>query len=147
MGELQRFEADRVATESGSMSHLDMMTGLVTGISVRPRPGEETVDPPPERSIHLWTGKKEGVFGDRPELGFVVQDGSAPPPDSTRVPGSPLVLTRGEPTEIIVHNRLDFPLPVHWHGLELRSRYDGGATGADHPRCRARRARRVALSR
>jgi manganese oxidase len=29
------------------------------------------------------------------------------------------------PTEIVVHNRLDIPLSVHWHGLELRSLYDG----------------------
>ena len=28
-------------------------------------------------------------------------------------------------TEIVVHNRLDFPFGVHWHGLELESRYDG----------------------
>jgi manganese oxidase len=56
-----------------------------------------------------------------------------PSPDSTRVPGSPLVLTRGEPTEIIVHNRFEFPLSVHWHGLELRSLYDGVGGWSGHP--------------
>jgi manganese oxidase len=42
-----------------------------------------------------------------------------------RFPGSPIVLTRGEPTEIVVLNRADVPLGVHWHGLELESWADG----------------------
>ncbi|HUF90341.1 MAG TPA: multicopper oxidase domain-containing protein, partial [Gemmatimonadota bacterium] len=93
----------------------------------------------PVRRIDLWTGERPGVYEGEPELGFVVQEGPRPPaPDSTRVPGSPLVLTQGEPTEIVVRNRLDFPLAVHWHGLELRSLYDGvggwsGYPGATRP--------------
>jgi manganese oxidase len=54
------------------------------------------------------------------------------------VPGSPIILTRGEPAEIVVRNRLDVPISVHWHGLELRSLYDGvghwsGMPGAVRP--------------
>jgi manganese oxidase len=56
----------------------------------------------------------------------VLQEGATPPAaDSVRFPGSPIVLTRGEPTEITVLNHADVPLGVHWHGLELESWADG----------------------
>jgi FtsP/CotA-like multicopper oxidase with cupredoxin domain len=48
-----------------------------------------------------------------------------PGPDSLTFPGSPIILTRAEPTEITVHNQTDVPLGVHWHGLELESWSDG----------------------
>jgi FtsP/CotA-like multicopper oxidase with cupredoxin domain len=139
MGEVQRFEAERVraasAAPAASHSHqMDGMAGLVTGITVRPSPGAEPDDDAPVRRIHLWTGRRADVYSGDPELGFVMQEGAeAPPPDSTHVPGSPLVLTRGEPTEIVVHNRLDIPIAVHWHGLELRSLYDGVGHWSGHP--------------
>ena len=62
-----------------------------------------------------------------------------PAPDSIRVPGSPLLLARGEPTEIIVHNRTSRPLSVHWHGIELESYFDGvaGWSGAGDRRAPA----------
>jgi FtsP/CotA-like multicopper oxidase with cupredoxin domain len=46
--------------------------------------------------------------------------------------GPPLVVTRGETTAITVHNELDEPTAVHWHGIEIESYYDGvpGWTGA-----------------
>jgi FtsP/CotA-like multicopper oxidase with cupredoxin domain len=66
------------------------------------------------------------VFGDESGYGFVLQEGAQPPAaDSVRFPGSTLVLRRGEPTEIVVHNRAAVPLGVHWHGLELESWADG----------------------
>jgi manganese oxidase len=147
MGELQRFQAERVdepddghghntgTAEAAAPDHdMDMMAGLIVGITVSPRPGEEEEDPSPARRLDLWTGASAGVFGDLPELGFVLQDGAGPPtPDSVVVPGSPLVLRQGEPTEIVVHNRLDFPLSVHWHGLELRSLYDGVGGWSGNP--------------
>jgi hypothetical protein len=56
----------------------------------------------------------------------VLQEGSTPPArDSLRSPGSTLVLTRGEPTAIWVHNRSEQPTQVHWHGIELDSYFDG----------------------
>jgi FtsP/CotA-like multicopper oxidase with cupredoxin domain len=39
--------------------------------------------------------------------------------------GPPLVVTRGETTAITVHNELDEPTAVHWHGIEIESYYDG----------------------
>jgi FtsP/CotA-like multicopper oxidase with cupredoxin domain len=41
--------------------------------------------------------------------------------------GSTLVLTRGEPVDITVVNRLTEPTGVHWHGIELESYSDGVA--------------------
>ena len=38
---------------------------------------------------------------------------------------STLVLHRGEPTTIRVHNRTAQPTAVHWHGVELESPFDG----------------------
>jgi FtsP/CotA-like multicopper oxidase with cupredoxin domain len=43
--------------------------------------------------------------------------------------GPPIVVTRGEPTEITVVNHLDAPTTIHWHGLELDSYYDGVVGG------------------
>jgi FtsP/CotA-like multicopper oxidase with cupredoxin domain len=39
--------------------------------------------------------------------------------------GPPLVVTRGETTAITVHNELDEPTAIHWHGIEIESYYDG----------------------
>lgn len=45
--------------------------------------------------------------------------------------GPPLIVTRGESTAITVHNELNEPTAVHWHGIEIESYYDGvpGWTG------------------
>ena len=44
------------------------------------------------------------------------------------VPGPVLVLTRGEPVEITLVNRMTEPTAIHWHGIELES-YDDGVPG------------------
>lgn len=117
----------------------ELMGGLVMGIEVRPGETEVSEDVRPRRRLNLHIGVRPGVFGTEPGYGFVLQDGPTPPPaDSVRFPGSPIVLTRGEPTEITVHNRADVPLGVHWHGLELESWADGvpgwsGEAGARRP--------------
>lgn len=104
----------------------DLMGGLVMGIEVRPRPGYAPAEPEVRRHLDLHVGMRPRVFGDAPGYGFVLQEGgTAPAPDSVRFPGSPIILTRDEPTEIMVHNHADVPLGVHWHGLELESWADG----------------------
>jgi manganese oxidase len=134
MGEPQLFNVDRQARAEGNHDeHEHEMAGLVTGITVLPAAGHTEVDPVPTRQIDLWTGTRPGALADGAELGFVIQDGAVPAPDSTHVPGNTLVLRRGEPTRITVHNRLPFPLAVHWHGLELRSLYDGVGHWSGHP--------------
>jgi FtsP/CotA-like multicopper oxidase with cupredoxin domain len=61
-------------------------------------------------------------------MGFVLQQGAAPPaPDSVVIPGTTMVLTRNEPTDVLVHNRLKETTAIHWHGLELESYSDGVA--------------------
>ena len=145
-GELQRFEMDRqrgamdsagahaAHTTDPRMMAMDGMAGMILGITVNPAEDGEPDDPPPARRIDLWTGVRPGVYDGAPELGFVIQHGPQPPsPDSTVVPGSTLFLTRGEATEIVVHNRLEIPLSVHWHGLELRSLYDGVGHWSGNP--------------
>jgi len=46
--------------------------------------------------------------------------------------GPPILLTRGEATEIEVKNLTGDPTAIHWHGIELESYYDGvaGWTGS-----------------
>jgi FtsP/CotA-like multicopper oxidase with cupredoxin domain len=118
---------------SPTMNHAaESMAGLLLGITVRAARtaaadrAAGASSAPPGRAIDLFANARPRVFGERPGLGFVVQDGPHPPAaDSVRIPGTPLVLTRGEPARITVHNRLTTPLAVHWHGIELESYFDG----------------------
>jgi FtsP/CotA-like multicopper oxidase with cupredoxin domain len=110
------------------------MAGMVMGISVQRRPGEQSRRPEPvRRRIDLYTSRTAGAIDGDDAYSFVVRGGDVPALDSLRVPGSPLILTRDEMTEIVVHNRLEFPFGVHWHGLELESRYDGVADWSGSP--------------
>jgi FtsP/CotA-like multicopper oxidase with cupredoxin domain len=107
--------------------------GLVLGITVHPA-GAPNTQAGHARRLQLHAGMRPRALGDDPAYGFVLQTGDAEPEaDSISIPGSTLVLTRGQPTEIVVHNRLDFPLAVHWHGLQLESRFDGVANWSGSP--------------
>ena len=126
MGEPQLFAEDRAAKAAAGHAHASHdMAGLVMGITVRPRPGDVVTEPAPTRRLDVWTSTRAGVFPEGPEHAFQLQDGAVPAPDAARGSGTTLVLRQGEPTQIVVHNRLPFPLSMHWHGLELRSVYDG----------------------
>jgi manganese oxidase len=104
----------------------DLMGGLVLGITVHPGAGWAPAGEVPRRQLRLHIGTRPGVFHEEAGYGFVLQDGPEPPAaDSVRFPGSPIVLTRGEPSEITVFNHAAVPLGVHWHGLELESWADG----------------------
>jgi FtsP/CotA-like multicopper oxidase with cupredoxin domain len=110
------------------------MSGLVIGINVAPRPGAQPVARENVRRLRLFVdeGKRRG-FAKR-SLGYVVQRGDQEPAaDSVEVPGSVLVLTRGEPTDITVINRLNEATAVHWHGIELESYSDGVAGWSGMP--------------
>jgi FtsP/CotA-like multicopper oxidase with cupredoxin domain len=112
------------------MAHDPMvhMAGLVLGIVVHPAPA--TLEPVrgKARRMHLFVqeGKRRGRA--LRALGYVLQRGGrAPARDSIETTSSLLVLTRGEPTDIVVVNRLAEPAAIHWHGIELESYSDGVA--------------------
>jgi FtsP/CotA-like multicopper oxidase with cupredoxin domain len=118
---------------SPAMAHAtESMAGLLLGITVRPANAsgaDRTVvasASSPDRAIDLFANARPRTFGERSALGFIVQEGPRPPAaDSVRIPGTPLLLTRGQTARITVHNRLTIPLAVHWHGIELESYSDG----------------------
>ena len=109
---------------------MEQMAGLVLALHVRPAPppgaapsAAPAVEP---RQLRLLVQERPAVYGRDPGFGFVLQEGPAEPAlDSVRIPGTPIVLTRGEPVRITVVNRLQEPTAVHWHGIELESYYDG----------------------
>ena len=123
------------------------MAGVVLGIEVQGHPmkGAEA----PARRMHLFVQEGKPFGRAKRGLGFVLQrDDRRPAPDSIELPGSAIVLQRGEPTDIVVVNRLHEATGVHWHGVELESPSDGvvGWSGsATHRRCT--RIRSLFLSR
>ena len=119
-----RDSGDRMAHDAGTH-----MAGLVLGIAVRPRPDTPEPARGKARRLHLFV--QEGLKRGRAPraMGFVLQrDGRPPAADSVVIPGSVLVLTRGQPTDIVIVNRLSEPTAIHWHGIELES-YSDGVTG------------------
>jgi FtsP/CotA-like multicopper oxidase with cupredoxin domain len=104
------------------------MAGLVIGIDARmPKGRSEAARGAPRRlDLFVQEGPRRGRA--KRTLSFVLQRGATTPaPDSTEIPGSLLVLTRDEPTDVTVHNGLPEATAIHWHGLELESFSDGVA--------------------
>ena len=121
-----RHVSDADLRETTSMNPMQHMAGLVLGIEVAPRPGEsyERVGRPNRLDLFVNEGKQRGRMPRT--FSYVLQRGStAPSPDSVQIPGSLIVLHRGQPTDITVHNRATEPMGIHWHGLELESWSDG----------------------
>jgi FtsP/CotA-like multicopper oxidase with cupredoxin domain len=105
------------------------MAGLVLGVEISAAAGwsPEPRDNPRALRLYVREGSKLGR-ADR-ALGYSIEHSmEAPTAPLTRVGGPPLVLTRGQPTDITVINQLTEPTAVHWHGLELES-YSDGVTG------------------
>jgi FtsP/CotA-like multicopper oxidase with cupredoxin domain len=107
------------------------MGQLVLGITV---PAPATMPPGPvwqaERKLQLIIGERPVFPRYALELRDPAQGGSAS--SKPGLIGPPIVLTRGQPTEIEVVNELQQPTAIHWHGIELESYYDGvpGWTGS-----------------
>ena len=131
----------RLETDSAEAAHATMssdagrhMAGLVLGITVAPKPGSATASGRRDvRRLDLFVDEGASRHRAPRAMGYVLQRGTAPPaPDSVEPVGTTLLLTRGQPTDIVVHNRLAEPTSVHWHGIELESYSDGvvGWSGA-----------------
>lgn len=103
------------------------MAGLVLGIQVRPRPGDVPVARvnPRKVSVYVLQGSPPDSTLPAPISFLLPRNGREPQASEVRVPGDMLLLTRGEPTDVTVHNRLSQPTSIHWHGLELESWSDG----------------------
>lgn len=125
------------ATSHGSHAN-DAMSGLVLGVAVREASGAKnairsSAAPQPSRSLRLLVRPSLGSTAANPWYAYAWQESGAEPKlDSGLVASPPLVLTRGEPVQITVVNKLSEPTAVHWHGIELDSYYDGvpGFSGA-----------------
>lgn len=110
---------------------MSAMAGLIMGITVSRGPRVPSAAIPAlqltaERPLRLVVQRRAARYGREPGFGYVLQDGATPPrADSIRIPGSPIVLRRGEPVAITVVNRPDRATAVHWHGIELESYFDG----------------------
>jgi FtsP/CotA-like multicopper oxidase with cupredoxin domain len=122
--------ADKEPSFAKGESHhaVDGMAGLVLGINVLPSRaarGAKQSDLP-LRKLRLVAKLQPGRYGKDPGFAFALQEGTGQLTEPEgRIPGPPLVLTRGQPVEITVSNRLPEPTSVHWHAMELESYYDG----------------------
>jgi FtsP/CotA-like multicopper oxidase with cupredoxin domain len=102
--------------------------GLVVGIKVLPKGGEEQAEAPSAakaRKIRLLVKERPATEKSLAGYAFQIQEGDTEPSGKLTVPGPPLVLTRGEPVEITVVNQMHMPTGIHWHGIELESYSDG----------------------
>ena len=115
------------------------MAGMVLGITVLP--AQETLpharndrEASADRRLTMSIEPARAAHG-APAIGITfTPEGGASSGAGPRSPGPPLVLTRDEPVEITVVNRLAEPTSIHWHGLELESYYDGVHGWSGHGR-------------
>jgi FtsP/CotA-like multicopper oxidase with cupredoxin domain len=111
------------------------MSGLVLGITVNQPRGWRPVRRANVRKLHLFIDEGQRRGAAPRALGYVLQrDDSIPARDSVEIPGSMIVVTRDEPTDITIVNRLREPTSIHWHGIELESYSDGVSGWSGDPK-------------
>jgi FtsP/CotA-like multicopper oxidase with cupredoxin domain len=101
------------------------MAGLVLGIHVT---GTSKIPPSHERAprrFSLVMHEEANRYGNRSRYRVDLEGADAPRLNPGPVPGPVIVLTRGEPVEITLVNRMTEPTAIHWHGIELESYFDG----------------------
>jgi len=122
--------------QDGSHHAMDGMSGLVLGINVLPyraEPAAKHTDLP-QRRLRLVAKLQPERYGKDSGFAFALREGTNQIKEpSGRIPGPPIVLTRGQPVEITVCNKLPEPTSVHWHGIELESYFDGIAGWSGTP--------------
>lgn len=112
-----------------AMSAMNDMAGLVLVINVKASssaPMRASAGTP--RKIDLVI-EPSATAGKSRTFSCSVRDGKKIVASEDKSVGPPIVVTRGEPTEITVVNHLDAPTTIHWHGIELDSYYDGVVGG------------------
>lgn len=123
---IERDEKERAHDLHDPEQHaLDAMAGLVLGLTVSDDGSVES-DTVPDQRLRL-VALEEHPDDSTTVRGFALAKGTEPAASAPSVPGPPLLLTRGERTEITVVNRISEPTTIHWHGLELESVFDGVA--------------------
>lgn len=105
------------------------MGQMVLGITV-PEDGKPNPQPfRADRKLQLEIAERE----EAPRYALRLREQPVSGPGSTKAGliGPPIILTRDQPVEIEVVNKLKQPTAIHWHGIELESYYDGvpGWTG------------------
>lgn len=112
-----------------SMGAMNDMAGLVMVINVKPAAVSAPAPPTPApHKLDLVIEPNAGG-GKSPTFSCSVREGKKIVASADKAMGPPIILTRGEPTEITVTNHLSEPTTIHWHGLELDSYYDGVVGG------------------
>ena len=126
-------ERAHAAPDTARHAHDLGMGGLVLGITVQPDQHAAQVPVAQYRKLQLVISENPAKA---PLYQLAVNDPRttvAPRSDGrTTLLGPPIVLTRGEATEIEVRNQTSKPTTIHWHGMEIESYYDGvaGWTGS-----------------
>jgi manganese oxidase len=119
--------------------HSGGMGGLVIGITMLPGavPAAAPAVAKVQRKLQLLISENpDKIPHYQLQVNDPVNDAQATAdPEKKKPPtllGPPIVLTRGEETEIEVKNATSSPTAIHWHGIELESFYDGvaGWTGS-----------------
>ncbi len=104
------------------------MGGLVLGIEVTGASMHPPSDGRAPRRLSLVMREEPNRYGN--QSGYRIdlegpEGMAAPRLNAGPVPGPVMVLTRGEPVEITLVNRMSEPTAIHWHGIELDSYFDG----------------------
>lgn len=126
----------RAMSDTAHKSDLGM-GGLVLGITVRANESAGPSPPVTARKLQLVISENPTKI---PLYQLTVNDPAATVASDkdarTKLLGPPIVLMRGEATEIEVKNESSKATTIHWHGIEIESYYDGvaGWTGSgDQP--------------
>jgi manganese oxidase len=111
------------APEAGAASGVvHGMGGLVLAINVEPAPdAAPAATRGAARILELILEPGSNEQGDIVTTVREVSSGR----QTSSSPAPLLLLSRGEPVDIRVTNRLKEPTSIHWHGLELESYFDG----------------------
>ena len=115
---------------NGSEMKMTDMAGLVLAINVKPSPPAASPSTAASHKLDLVI-EPSAAAGKSPTFTCSVREGKKIVASEDKATGPPIVVTRGEPTEITVVNHLKVPTTIHWHGIELDAYYDGVIGGGN----------------